>query len=155
MSLGRPCTLCLSVSSILPCHYWSRHLSALSLRTFELQCLTCWCLSTPKPNPAQPLVVLPFHSNLVHSHLSPPIIIPSTIVYQLGCDSHFLSNFCINLSGLPCISPPGSSVHGIFQARILEWVAISFSRGSSQGSNPGLPHCRLILYCLSHYGSPH
>ena len=29
-------------------------------------------------------------------------------------------------------SPPGSSVHGIFQARILEWVAIPFSRGSSQ-----------------------
>ena len=29
-------------------------------------------------------------------------------------------------------SPPRSSVHGIFQARILEWVAISFSRGSSQ-----------------------
>ena len=28
-------------------------------------------------------------------------------------------------------SPPGSSVHGIFQAIILEWVAISFSRGSS------------------------
>ena len=28
-------------------------------------------------------------------------------------------------------SPPGSSVHGIFQARLLEWVAISFSRGSS------------------------
>ena len=32
----------------------------------------------------------------------------------------------------PCIcSPPGSSIHGIFQAGILEWVAISFSRGSS------------------------
>ena len=29
-------------------------------------------------------------------------------------------------------SPPGSSIHGIFHARILEWVAISFSRGSSQ-----------------------
>ena len=29
-------------------------------------------------------------------------------------------------------SPPGSSVHGVFQARILEWIAISFSRGSSQ-----------------------
>ena len=28
-------------------------------------------------------------------------------------------------------SPPGSSVHGILQARILEWVAIPFSRGSS------------------------
>ena len=29
-------------------------------------------------------------------------------------------------------SPPGSSAHGIFQARMLEWVSISFSRGSSQ-----------------------
>ena len=29
-------------------------------------------------------------------------------------------------------SPPGSSVHGISQARILEWIAISFPRGSSQ-----------------------
>ena len=29
-------------------------------------------------------------------------------------------------------SPPGSSVHGVSQARVLEWVAISFSRGSSQ-----------------------
>ena len=28
-------------------------------------------------------------------------------------------------------SPPGSSIHGILQARILEWAAISFSRGSS------------------------
>ena len=29
-------------------------------------------------------------------------------------------------------SPPGSSVHGILQARILEWVAVSYSRGSFQ-----------------------
>ena len=29
-------------------------------------------------------------------------------------------------------SPPGSSIHGILQARTLEWVAISFSRGSSR-----------------------
>ena len=29
-------------------------------------------------------------------------------------------------------SPPGPSVHGVLQARMLEWVAISFSRGSSQ-----------------------
>ena len=53
-------------------------------------------------------------------------------------------------------NPPGSSVHGILQARILEWVAISSSRESSQprdqtqGSNPGLWHCRRILYRLSH-----
>ena len=32
-------------------------------------------------------------------------------------------------------SPPGSSVHGIFQARILEWVTVPSSRGSSQFRN--------------------
>ena len=32
-------------------------------------------------------------------------------------------------------SSPGFSVHGIFQARILEWVSILFSRGSSQPRN--------------------
>ena len=34
----------------------------------------------------------------------------------------------------------GSSVHGIFEARVLEWIAISFSRGSSDvGMEPGSP----------------
>ena len=48
-------------------------------------------------------------------------------------------------------SPPSSSVHGILQARILEWVAILFSRGIflTQGSNPGLLNCRQIHYHLS------
>ena len=36
-------------------------------------------------------------------------------------------------------SPQGSSVHGILQARILEWVDISFSQGSSPGIKPGSP----------------
>ena len=53
-------------------------------------------------------------------------------------------------------SLPGSSVHGISQAIVLEWIAISFSKGifPTQGSNPGLPHCRQTLYRLSHQGSP-
>ena len=53
-------------------------------------------------------------------------------------------------------SLPGSTVHGIFQARILEWAAISFSRGSSQPrdqTHPGLLHCRQTLYHLSHQGN--
>ena len=50
-------------------------------------------------------------------------------------------------------SLPGSSVHWIFQARILEWVAIPFSGGSSQHRSPGLLPCRQILYHLSHQGS--
>ena len=39
---------------------------------------------------------------------------------------------CLTLCYPMDCSLPGSSVHGIFQARILEWVAISFSRRSSQ-----------------------
>ena len=39
---------------------------------------------------------------------------------------------CLTLCDPMDCSPPGSSVHGILQARILEWGAISFSRGSSQ-----------------------
>ena len=46
-----------------------------------------------------------------------------------------------------------SFVHGIFQARILEWVAISQGIFLTQGSNKGLLHCRQILYHLSHQGS--
>ena len=62
---------------------------------------------------------------------------------------------CPTLCNPKNCSPPGSSVHGILQARILEWVAISFSRGSSprQGWNLGLPHCRQILNHLNHQGS--
>ena len=54
-----------------------------------------------------------------------------------------------------CI-PQGSSVREILQARILEWVAISFSGGifPTQESNPGLLHCRQILSQLSYKGSP-
>ena len=42
---------------------------------------------------------------------------------------------CLTLFNFVDCSPPGSSVHGILQARILEWVAIPFSRGSSWPRN--------------------
>ena len=50
------------------------------------------------------------------------------------------------------ISPPGSSVHGIPQARILEWNAISSSRGIflTQGWNPSLTHWQVDSFPLSH-----
>ena len=53
-------------------------------------------------------------------------------------------------------SLPGSSIHGIFQARVLEWVAISFSRGFSQlRYRTQVSHIAgKTLYCLSHQGSP-
>ena len=114
---------------------------------------------------------------------------------------------CPTLSDPMECSLPGSSTHGIFQARGLEWSAIAFSNREmrnpqlsgiqeneseshsvlsdswwphglyspwnspgqntgignhsllqgifpTQGSNPGLAHCRWILYQLSHKGSP-
>ena len=53
-------------------------------------------------------------------------------------------------------SPTGSSVHGILQASILEWGAISFSRETSLPRDRTGVSCigRQILYHLSHQGSP-
>ena len=51
--------------------------------------------------------------------------------------------------------PMDYTVHGILQARILEGVAFPFSGiFPTRGSDPGLPHCRQILYQLSHKRSP-
>ena len=50
------------------------------------------------------------------------------------------------------LRPHGYTVHGILQARKLEWVAFPFF--PTQWSNPGLPHCRQVLYQLSHQGNP-
>ena len=71
-------------------------------------------------------------------------------VYVLATQS------CLTLCNPMDCSSPGSSVYQNLQARILEWVAILFSRGilPIQGLNPNLPHCRWILYCLSRQGSP-
>ena len=55
--------------------------------------------------------------------------IPVSLRFTSPCFPFVELNFFVYLFYI-CLSP-GSSVHGIFQARILEWVAISFSRGSS------------------------
>ena len=70
------------------------------------------------------------------------------------CVCVLVAQSCPTLCDPMGCSPPGSSVRGISPARILEWVAISFSRGIflTQGLNPGLLHCRQTLYRLSHQG---
>ena len=50
-------------------------------------------------------------------------------------------------------SLPGSSVHGIFQAGVLECHVFLQGIFLTQGLNLGLLHCRQILYCLSQQGS--
>ena len=54
---------------------------------------------------------------------------------------------CPTLSNPLGCSPPGSSVHGIFQARVLEWGAIARSSLSS-GSSSGLPLLVKVMTCL-------
>ena len=58
-----------------------------------------------------------------------------------------------NLDPMDC-SPPGFSVHGTSQARILEWVAISFSRRSSWPRDLCLQHWQVNSFPLSHQGTP-
>ena len=57
------------------------------------------------------------------------------IIYKQGLVKHIMVYSCAKLCPTLCnpmdCSSPDSSVHGILQARILEWVTISFSRGSS------------------------
>ena len=64
------------------------------------------------------------------------IYVHTLYIYIYACIwwwfSHYVVSHCCDR--VDC-SPPGSSVHGILQARILERVAISFSRGSSQPKN--------------------
>ena len=68
-----------------------------------------------------------------------------------------VAQLCPTLCGPTDYSPPGFSVHGILQARILEWVVISFSMGSSQArdrtSVSYLLHWQ-VLYLSRHLGSP-
>ena len=68
------------------------------------------------------------------------------------------THLCLALCNPRDCSLPGPSVHGIFQARILEWVAVYFSRGSFQPRDWTWISCvscvgRQVLYQLSHQGS--
>ena len=77
-------------------------------------------------------------------------ILISLHLLSICCYCCLVPKSCPTLLGHMDCSPPGSSVRGISQARILEWVAISFSRASSQSwdqvQEDSLP--------LSHWGSP-
>ena len=55
-----------------------------------------------------------------------------------------VAQLCLTLRNPMDYSPPGSSIHGIFQARVLEWGAIAFS----------VLQCRWILYQLSYQRCP-
>ena len=65
--------------------------------------------------------------------------VPGTMLSE----SERVAQSCLTLWHPMDCSPPGSSIHGILQARILGWVAIPFSRGSSQ------PMDRTWVFCIA------
>ena len=80
---------------------------------------------------------------------------PVTLPFLQSCHMVLIPQSCPPLCNRVDWSPPGSSVYGTLQARILEWVAISFSRATFQ------PRDRTCVSCLqvdslplSHLGSP-
>ena len=84
-----------------------------------------------------------------------PVLLFSKSSNHIVLESVLLIHLYLTLCNLVNYSPPGSSVHGIFQARELEWIAISSSKGSSPPRDRTWVSCigRWILYHLSHQGS--
>ena len=68
---------------------------------------------------------------------------PFSLLYSPAALTCLVAQSCLTLCNTMDISLPGSSVHGIFSARIREWVAISSSRGSSQ------PRDRTCIYWVT------
>ena len=77
-------------------------------------------------------------SSWVQSHRN---CMPMWVVLNKNTGCVLVAQLCPTLCDPMYCSPPGSSVHGIFQARILEWVAISFSRGYFQPRNQTQASC--------------
>ena len=63
---------------------------------------------------------------------------------------------CLTLCEAMHCTPPGSSIPGNSPGKNtgVGCHALLHRIFTTQGSNPGLSHCRQILYCLSHWGSP-
>ena len=89
-------------------------------------------------------------SLLISSFSWPANVIQALFIYYLlvGLSASSLESvkvlvaqFCLTLYNPIDCSLPGSSIYGILQARILEWIAIPFSRGSSQ------PRDQTWVYC--------
>ena len=112
------------------------------------------CVLTIQTNPSR---LLSYILLIIYLYL----VLIKVIIYWIFviCVHAQSLQLCLTLCDPMDCSPPGSSVHGILQARILEWVAMPSSREASWPGDPtGICLCllywRWILYPLSHLGSP-
>ena len=125
---------------------WPSRISQCSRRDRAVDNIFCYCY----------LLSHFIVSDSVRPHRRQPTRLPrpwDSPGKNIGVGCHFLlqcmkvkserevAQSCPTLLDPTDCSPPGSSTRGIFQARVLEWVAISFSRGSS------LPRDRTHISC--------
>ena len=103
------------------------------------------------PNP-DPQVKTYTHT---HTHTHPILFQRYNATSMCACS---VAKSCLTLWESVDCSLQGSSVHGILQARVLEWVAISTSKGSShpgiEQESPASPNWQVHSLPLSHQGSP-
>ena len=149
---------------------WTAPLPQFSSQWF----LECWFLTSPinlssnnLPAIASLRILLFTYSSVRSSFITllfwitcnefcfPPgiLLIPQVFVKSIRKVKVLVAQLSPTLYNPMDCSLPGSSVHGIFQARILKWVAISFTRGYSQHRDPNWVSCTAgRLYHLSHQG---
>ena len=116
------------------CEYWISNFISQIRNATQIEVKWAWA-------PSQYVAELEFEGNLITelwflnllSLNSCCWIQAISEVLELSCESESeVAQSCLTLCDPMDCSPPGSSVHGIFQAGVLEWVAVSFSKGSSQ-----------------------
>ena len=83
-------------------------------------------------------------------------IVLKVTLYEIYCAVCLVSQLCLTLCDSRDCNPPGSSVHGDSPGKSTRvgCHALLQEVFPTLGLNPDLPHCRWILYCLSHQGSP-
>ena len=134
--------------------FWPRglwDLSSLTRDRTRTPCIGKWSLNhrTAREVPGPEHSALLFSSSLSSSlrglTVSPTALHRSPGFLEAGLGECVCAQSCPTLCNHVDCSPRGSSVHGIFQARILEQVATSYSRGSSQ---PRDQTCIYFISCI-------
>ena len=90
----------------------------------------------------------PYHTAMSPQH-QPLCFSLLTLTVSLAV-AVLVAQSCLTLCDPTNCRPPGSSVHGILQASILDCHSLLQRIFLTQGLNPGLLHCRQILYLLSY-----
>ena len=162
----------------VPFFLWVSPTGCLSPSISSTHCSTCnstrWCLrlGVPRSRPSdedwnaggiqhreiyaisyngkEPEKSIRIYSSIWLNHFAESLKVTCCKLTVCACS---VTQSCLTLCNPMDCSPPGSPVHGILQARILEWVAISFSRGFFQPRDPAWVSCvscigRLIFSIL-------